>query len=248
MIDFHVKNRVTGNVQFAAEIDCSENYARPLKMGLAVKWALDNGANLAWANLAGANLGGANLGGANFRGAILNGANLEGVNLEGANLNGSCLNGANLEGTNLVRADLNGANLEGANLEGANLAWAKLAGANLEGANLAWAKLAGANLNGANLYGAKLGGADLNGANLEGVNGVNEYIKCVQIEAYPITYTADILQIGCQRHSIEDWRTFGCHRIVAMDGKAALKFWAKYKNWIFQTIELCPAKPTGAPQ
>jgi hypothetical protein len=183
MIDFHVKNRVTGNVQFAAEIDCSENYARPLKMGLAVKWALDNGANLAWANLAGANLGGANLGGANFRGAILNGANLEGVNLEGANLNGSCLNGAHLEGTNL-----------------------------------------------------------------EGVNGVNEYIKCVQIEAYPITYTAEILQIGCERHPIEDWRTFGCHRIVAMDGKGALKFWAKYKNWIFQTIELCPAKPTGAPQ
>jgi hypothetical protein len=233
MIDFHVKNRVTGNVQFAAEIDCSENYARPLKMGLAVKWALDNGANLAWANLAGANLGGANLGGANFRGAILNGANLEGVNLEGANLNGSCLNGANLEGTNLVRADLNGANLEGANLEGANLAWAKLAGANL---------------NGANLYGANFNGADLEGANLYGANGVNEYIKCVQIEAYPITYTADILQIGCERHPIEDWRTFGCHRIVAMDGKGALKFWAKYKNWIFKTIELCPAKPTGAPQ
>jgi len=29
-----------------------------------------------------------------------------------------------------------------------------------------------------------------------------------------------------------------------MDGKTALKFWRKYKDWIFQTIELCPANPT----
>ena len=31
---------------------------------------------------------------------------------------------------------------------------------------------------------------------------------------------------------------------MKMDGKAALRFWRKYKDWIFQTIELCPAKPT----
>jgi uncharacterized protein YjbI with pentapeptide repeats len=213
MIDFDIKNRVTGDVQFTAKIDCSEDDTHSLKMGLAVKWALDNGANL-------------------------NGANLAWVDLVRANLYG-----ANLAWVDLAGANLNGANLYGVNLKGANLKGANLYGAYLEGANLE-----GANLYGANLYGAKLGGADLNGANLEGVNGVNEYIKCVQIEAYPITYTADILQIGCQRHSIEDWRTFDSRRIAAMDGKYALKFWAKYKNWIFQTIELCPAKPTGVSQ
>jgi uncharacterized protein YjbI with pentapeptide repeats len=158
MIDFDVKNRFTGDVQFSANIDCSEGDAHPLKMGLAVKWALDNGAYL----------------------------------------NGAYLGGAYLEGAYLGRANL--------------------------------------------------GRAYLGGADLEGVNGVNEYIKCVQIEAYPITYTADILQIGCERHPIENWRTFDSRRIAAMDGKCALKFWAKYKNWIFQTIELCPAKPTGASQ
>jgi hypothetical protein len=228
MIDFDVKNRFTGDVQFTAKIDCSEDDTHSLKMALAVTWALDNGANLNGANLAWVDLVRANLYGANLNWANLYGANLAWVDLAGANLNGANLNGANLYGVNLKGANLKGANLYGAYLEGANLE--------------------GANLYGANLYGAKLGGADLNGANLEGVNGVNEYIKCVQIEAYPITYTAEILQIGCERHPIEDWRTFGCHRIVAMDGKGALKFWAKYKNWIFQTIELCPAKPTGAPQ
>ena len=223
MIAFDVKNRFSGDVQFTAKIDCSEDDTHSLKMGLAVKWALDNGANLNGANLDGADLDGADLCGAN-----LNWANLYGANLEGANLNGANLNGANLYGVTLYGVNLKGVNLKGANLEGANLE--------------------GANLYGANLCGAKLGGADLNGANLEGANGVNEYVKCIQIEAYPITYTADILQIGCERHPIEDWRTFGCHRIVAMDGKGALKFWAKYKNWIFQTIALCPAKPTGVGQ
>jgi hypothetical protein len=233
MIDFDIKNRFTGDVQFTAKIDCSEDDAHSLKMGLAVKWALGNGANLNGANLAWVDLDGANL----------EGVNLGRANLEGANLGRADLNGANLEGANLEGANLEGVNLYGANLEGAKLGRAKLYGANLEGA-----KLYGADLNGANLYGAKLEGANLEGANLEGANGVNEYIKCVQIEAYPITYTADILQIGCQRHSIEDWRTFDSRRIAAMDGKGALKFWAKYKNWIFQTIELCPAKPTGVGQ
>jgi uncharacterized protein YjbI with pentapeptide repeats len=238
MIAFDVKNRFTGNVQFTAEIDCSESGAHSLKMGLAAKWALNNGANLNGANLEGAKLGRAKL-----NGAILNGINLEWANLEGVNLYG-----AKLEGANLYGADLNGANLYGAKLEGADLNGANLYGAKLEGADLNGANLEGANLYGADLNGANLNGANLEGANLEGANGVNEYIKCVQIEAYPITYTADILQIGCQRHSIEDWRTFDSRRIAAMDGKGALKFWAKYKNWIFQTIELCPAKPTGVGQ
>jgi hypothetical protein len=218
MISFDVKNRFTGDVQFTAKIDCSEDDVRSLKVGLAVKWALYNGANLE---------------GANLYGAKLTGANLEGANLEGANLAGAKLTGANLEGAKLTGADLYGANLYGAKLAGAYLARANLAGAYLARANL---------------EGAKLTGADLYGANLEGVNGVNEYVKCIQIEAYPITYTADILQIGCERHLIEDWRKFDSRRIAAMDGKGALKFWAKYKNWIFQTIELCPAKPTGVGQ
>ena len=75
---------------------------------------------------------------------------------------------------------------------------------------------------------------------------MNDWIKCIQIDQYPITYTADIMQIGCKRHPIKDWAEFDDARILEMDGKKALKFWRKYKGWIFQTIEMCPAKPTGA--
>jgi len=89
--------------------------------------------------------------------------------------------------------------------------------------------------------GANLTGANLDGANLYGANGVNDFIKCIQIKTYPITYTDEVMQIGCERHKITEWRDFDSRRIAEMDGKTALDFWAKYKDWIFQTIELCPA-------
>ena len=190
MIKFDVFNRFSGEVQFTAEIEASDTALSSVKLGLAVRWAVKNRANLS--------------------GAYLSGANLSGANLYGANLSG-----ANLSGANLYGADLSGANLSRANLSGANLSRA-------------------------NLYGADLCGADLSGA-----NGVNDYLKCIQIDQYPITYTSDALQIGCERHAISDWADFDDHRIAKMDGKDALKFWRKYKDWIFQTIEMCPAKPTG---
>jgi len=168
--------------------------------------------------------------------ALENGANLSGANLSGANLSG-----VNLSRVNLSRADLFGANLSGANLSGANLSGVNLSGVNLSGANLS-----GANLFGANLSGANLSGANLSGVNLFGVNCANDFIKLIQIETYPITYTDEVLQIGCERHKISEWREFDNRRIADMDGKSALKFWAKYKDWIFQTIELCPAKPTAS--
>ena len=83
---FNVPNHDTGEVQFTAEIKATESDSRPIKLGLAVKWALKNRASLYRASLDGANLNGANLDGANLNRANLNGASLDGANLDGANL------------------------------------------------------------------------------------------------------------------------------------------------------------------
>jgi hypothetical protein len=56
------------------------------------------------------------------------------------------------------------------------------------------------------------------------------------------------MQIGCQRHAIADWATFSDAQIRNMDGAKALAWWKKYKDWIFQTIALCPAKSTKEDQ
>ena len=132
-IKFDVRNRVTGAVQFTAEIECAADALTSVKLGLAIKWAIKSRANLS--------------------GADLSGAHLSRANLSRADLSGANLSGAHLSRANLSRADLSGADLSGANLSGANLSGAHLSRANLSGADLSRADLSGAYLSRANLSG-----------------------------------------------------------------------------------------------
>jgi len=153
------------------------------------------------------------------------------------------LRDADLSDADLSDADLRDANLRDANLSGADLSGANLSGANLSGANLSGANLSGANLRRTDLSGADLSGANLSGANLIGVVGNMCHIKSLQLEMWSITYTDKVLQIGCQRHSIEEWKQFSDKAINLMDDDA-LDWWMKWKDYIFKTIELSPCKPT----
>ena len=78
---FNILNRSTGNVQFSAEIECSDDIAYSIKLGLAVKAAIRS-----WADLRNANLSEANLSEANVSEADLSGANLSEANLREADL------------------------------------------------------------------------------------------------------------------------------------------------------------------
>ena len=120
---------------------------------------------------------------------------------------------------------------------------ANLSGANLSGAYLRGAYLRGADLSGADLSGANLRGADLRGANLWGCTGNLIHMRSFWIETYQVTYTADVMQIGCQRHPIADWWNFSDAQISAMDSRA-LEFWTKFKPILKNLIEISPAEPT----
>jgi len=56
---FPVRNRWTGEVQFTAEISTTPDMMPSMKLGLAVKWAVKNKADLSRADLSGAYLSGA---------------------------------------------------------------------------------------------------------------------------------------------------------------------------------------------
>jgi hypothetical protein len=163
----------------------------------------------------------------------------ERANLMSANLMSANLRGANLRGANLIDANLWDANLAGANLIDANLT-----GANLRDADLMGADLRGADLRGANFRGADLRDANLRGVNLMGCNGNMTHIKSVFCGQYPVTYTVDVMQIGCQRHNIAEWWEFDNKRISEMDGKTALKWWRTWKPILQQIIEASPCEPT----
>ena len=158
---FDILDRFSGDLQFTAEISCDKNAPTSIKIGLSVRLAIDQGADLTDADLRGADLRGADLTGANLRGADLRDANLMGAILTDADLRGANLRGADLMGAILRDADLMDADLRGANLRGANLTDANLTGANLRGANLMDANLRGADLMDADLRGAILTDADL---------------------------------------------------------------------------------------
>ena len=127
------------------------------------------------------------------------------------------------------------------NLSRANLSSANLRGANLRGADLSRADLSDANLSDADLSGANLSSANLSSANLFGAIGNKEQIKSIQIEKYNICYTVDILQIGCERHTVNEWKSYTDEDIRKMDGNDGLHWWEKWKDWIFKTIEMSPA-------
>lgn len=52
----------------------------------------------------------------------------------------------------------------------------------------------------------------------------------LDIDPYEVTITeCDNLKIGCQAHATEAWAAFTDSEIAAMDGRAAIKFWATWK-------------------
>ena len=60
-INFEVKNRFTGHVQFTANIECEESTDFRAKLGLSVEWAVKNNVTLRDADLTGAYLRDADL-------------------------------------------------------------------------------------------------------------------------------------------------------------------------------------------
>jgi hypothetical protein len=196
MIKFDVLNRSTGSVQFTAEIDCPLDALPSLKLGLAVKWAVKERANLRSADLFGADLFGANL------------------------------YGADLGSADLRSADLRGANLGSANLGSANLCCADLRSADLRSANLRFANLRSVNLRFANLYGANLGSVNLRFANLYGADlGSNQKCSIRPVfflgGTYDVMITDAHIKIGCQVHLSAEWRAFKSSDIEAFGGDPA---------------------------
>jgi len=70
------------------------------------------------------------------------------------------------------------------------------------------------------------------------------HIKAILCDTYPVTYTAEVVQIGCEQHPIEDWWSFDDRAILEMDGKRALLWWKRWKPVLRQIIKASPAEPT----
>ena len=151
-----IKNRFSGKVQFECELTADlENSSYGLKLGFAVKKAIETKANLSEADLSWANLSKANLSEADLSEADLSWANLSKADLSKADLSEADLSGADLSWADLSKANLSEADLSKADLSKANLSEADLSKANLSEADLSWANLSEADLSKADLSSIK---------------------------------------------------------------------------------------------
>ncbi|MDE2430003.1 MAG: pentapeptide repeat-containing protein, partial [Burkholderiales bacterium] len=116
-------------------------------------------------------------------------------------------------------------------LRDADLRGADLCDANLCGADLRDDDLRGANLRGANLRDADLRGADLCDANL-----------IIITWSHWTTYiTPGHIRIGCQSHTLDEWKNFDDQKIAGMESRA-LDFWRENKALIIGLCERFPVK------
>ncbi|MGX8249529.1 hypothetical protein, partial [Escherichia coli] len=74
--------------------------------------------------------------------------------------------------------------------------------------------------------------------------GNMESIKTIQADIWQIGYTHDTMQIGCQRHLIDEWWKFSDEEISRMDSQA-LAWWKVWKPILSKIIKVSPAEPTG---
>jgi hypothetical protein len=92
----------------------------------------------------------------------------------------------------------------------------------------------------ANLREANLSWANLREANLSWAIGNMREIKSAQFDQWPVTWSADVLAIGCQQHAIKKWRTADPRWIAAMDSQAS-DWWSRYGALVLQLIDASPA-------
>jgi hypothetical protein len=132
-----------------------------------------------------------------------------------------------------------GADLRGADLRGADLRDTYLRGADLRGADLR-----GADLRGADLCGADLCGADLCGAKIRADITIQQEPIQISGLVWYVTIWDRHMQIGCEFHSHDSWKTFSDDQIGMMDNKTARKFWDEHKTSLLALCDTHAKKVT----
>jgi len=172
-----------------------------------------------------------------FYRANMSGTDMRGANMSYADMSYANMSYANMRGADMSYADMRGADMSYADMRGANMSYANMSGANMRGADMRGADMSYADMRGANMSYANMSGANMRGADMRGAVGNMEEVKSMQLEKYMIAFTSDILCIGCQQHTIEEWASFTDEKISQMD-HGALEWWKKWKDFIFTAIKM----------
>ena len=127
----------------------------------------------------------------------------------------------------LSHSNLSYSNLSNSNLSNSNLSYSDLSYSNLSNSNLSYSNLSNSNLR----------GSDLSNSDLRGVIGNGREIKSLQIGTYLVSYHKDILNIGCQSHTLDKWINFTDEEIDAMNKGTSLDWWKLNKDILVTLVK-----------
>ena len=154
-----------------------------------------------------------------------------------SDLSYSDLSYSNLRGSNLSYSNLSYSNLRGSDLRGVDLRGSDLRGVDLSYSNLSNSDLSYSDLSYSDLSNSDLSYSDLSNSNLRGVIGNGIEIKSLQIGTYLVSYHKDILNIGCQTHTLDKWINFTDEEIYAMDIGKSLDWWKLNKDILVTLVK-----------
>lgn len=150
-----------------------------------------------------------------------------------------CFTGIILEDVHLFDCDLKWSYFHECTIRYCSIRFCDLLGVSFNCSNLIETNFSNSNFKNASMERV----SSFIGCGLWGVIGNSKQIKSLNIfPEYDVVYTHDRLQIGCENHSIEEWKNFDYDRILVMDGNDAVSFWERNKDLIFSIIENSPAK------
>jgi uncharacterized protein YjbI with pentapeptide repeats len=171
---------------------------------------------------------------------LVEGAIKANISLYRVDLSNSDLCNANLSNYDLSNSNLSNSYLCGADFSNSNISNSDFNNSNLSNSYFSNANLSNSNLRNAILINAILSNANLSNANILALGNMKE-LRTMQLDKYTIGFTKDTLQISCKRHSLDEWKSFDDKAIARMDD-GALEWWNKWKEFIFQAIELSFSK------
>jgi uncharacterized protein YjbI with pentapeptide repeats len=174
--------------------------------------------------------------GANLKNSDLVAGNFTGADFEYSNISNSILDISDFTHARFHKTNLTGSSIANATFIGVSLTDCNLSDASLNRTNFTNALLYGSNLDNTTLWRTKFTGAKLDGVSLEGASlcnciGDGTVIRTLYIAPWRINVYNDIMAIGCEQHTIEQWYNFTDIQIDIMN-KNALQWWYTNKDTI----------------
>ena len=185
-------------------------------IAMAVIAALDLELPLAGFQLSDADFSGLDLSMSDFKACRFHNCDFSETNLTGCDISFCDLSMCKMADAIIIDADMRYSDFEGSDLENADISWSMITAANFKDAKL-------------------------DGVGMESTFGVNEYIKCMQIDVYSVCYTKTHLQVQCQNHPIKVWKEMTARDQIQCGYKIGYQWAVENQEWLFKTMERYPA-------